>query len=116
MNGQLNWTSATLASRVGGNPQLAHELVQIFLSEYPGLLGSLQATVSQNDGVGARRAAHALKGTVANFIDDGPTVTLLAIELAAADSRLSDIPSLMVQLERELDQLATAMRRQVASQ
>ena len=113
MSSGLNWTCASLARRLGGDPQLARELVDIFLTEYPGLLESLQATVSRKDAAGIRRAAHALKGTVANFVDDGPTATSLALERAAAESRLTEIPRLTAQLEQELEALATAMRSQV---
>ena len=107
----MNWTTADLAERLGGNAQLAHELVDIFLLEYPTLLQTVRAGASSNDSLSVRRAAHAMKGTVANFIDAGPTATACAIERAAAESRLDAVPALVDQLERELHDLAAAMRR-----
>lgn len=110
-----NWTAADLADRLGGNQQLAHELIAIFLAEYPALLRTIQASVARNDGHAISRSAHAMKGTVSNFVDAGPTATAQALERAAAEARLADVPALVEQLERELQALAAAMRRQAGS-
>ena len=107
----MNWTSADLAERLGGNRQLAHELIGIFLAEFPGLLQAIHVSVARNDGQAISRSAHAMKGTVSNFIDAGPTATALALERAAAEARLGDVPALVEQLGRELQELAAAMRR-----
>jgi HPt (histidine-containing phosphotransfer) domain-containing protein len=107
----MNWTSAELAARLGGNSQLARELIDIFLAEYPNLLQSVRLSVERSDGEAIGRSAHALKGSVANFIDSGPTATAQALERAATESRLGDTPTLVAQLERELHELAAAMRR-----
>ena len=108
----MNWTAADLADRLGGNQQLAHELVAIFLAEYPALLRTIHASVARNDGHAISRSAHAMKGTVSNFIEGGPTTTAQAIERAVAETRLADVPALVEQLERELNELTAAMRRQ----
>jgi sigma-B regulation protein RsbU (phosphoserine phosphatase) len=98
----MKWTAAALAERLGGNRQLAQELITIFLDEYPDLLRTIHASVARNDGQAISRSAHAMKGTVSNFIDAGPTATALALERAAAEARLGDVPALVEQLEREL--------------
>ena len=108
----MNWNAADLAERLGGNQQLAHELVDIFLSEYPSLLQTVRVSLASDDRPSIRRSAHAIKGTVANFVDAGPTITAFAIERAVAESRLGDVPALVEQLEREVGELAAAMRRQ----
>ena len=107
----MNWTSAELADRLGGNRQLAHELIAVFLAEYPNLLQMIHTSVARNDGPAISRSAHAMKGTVSNFIDAGPTATALALERAATEARLADVPALVEQLEHELQELAAAMRR-----
>ena len=112
MEREITWTAATLSERLGGDSQLARELVDIFLSEYPKLLQALRAPVVRNDEQGIRRAAHALKGTLANFVETGPTSTVQAIELAATEARLADIPLLLEQLELEIAALASAMGSQ----
>lgn len=112
----MNWTSAELADRLGGNRRLAHELVAIFLAEYPNLLQTIHASVARDDGQAISRSAHALKGTVSNFIEAGPTATAQALERAAVEARLADVPALVEQLERELEELAAAMRRQAGGE
>ena len=110
----MTWTSAALTDRLGGDRQLATELVDIFLSEYPHLLEALRASVVHGDAQAIRRAAHALKGTVANFIDDGPVTTAFAIERAATEGRLGDVAPLMTQLEPEIEALIADMRQVMA--
>ena len=104
------WTSADLAARLGGNGQLALELIDIFLAEYPRLLEAVRVSVEGREPLAIGRAAHALKGSVANFIESGPTATAGAIERAAAEARLDDAQTLLEQLEGELRDLAHAMR------
>jgi two-component system sensor histidine kinase/response regulator len=106
----MTWSPATLAGRLGGDEDLVHELVDLFLAEYPHLLQAIRANVAVGDAQGIRRSAHKLRGSVTNFIDDGPTATAFALERAGAESRLDTAPALFGQLERELEALAAAMR------
>jgi HPt (histidine-containing phosphotransfer) domain-containing protein len=109
----INWTPATLVARLGGDRTLARELVNIFLSEYPRLISTLDGAVNGNNPIEIRRAAHALKGTVSNFMDDGPTATARAIEEAAAASPVYALTPMLTQLRQEIEELAAAMRRQI---
>jgi HPt (histidine-containing phosphotransfer) domain-containing protein len=107
----LTWTSAALTERLGGDETLARELVDIFLAEYPTFLQSIRDSVDGGDPLAIRRSAHALKGSIVNFVDEGPTLTAFALERAAAESRLDDIPALVARLEGEVENLVAAMRR-----
>jgi len=104
------WSPAELADRLGGDADLARELVDIFLVEYPVLVQAIRTAVDHGDAPAIRRAAHALRGAITNFIDDGPTETALAIERAGESSRLDDVPALVRQLEGEIHSLAGAMQ------
>ena len=106
----MTWSPAALTDRLGGDADLARELVDIFLAEYPNLLQAIRTSIDRGDAPALRRAAHALRGSVTNFIDDGPTATALAIERAGDASRADDMAGLVRQLEREVDALAAAMR------
>lgn len=106
----MTWSPAALADRLGGDADLARELVDIFLAEYPVLVQAIRTAIDHGDGPAVRRAAHALRGAIANFIDDGPTATALAIEQAGESSRLDAVPPLLRQLEREIHALAAAMQ------
>jgi two-component system sensor histidine kinase/response regulator len=106
----MTWTPALLTERLGGDDQLVRELIDIFLDEYPVLLRAVRASAARGDATALRRAAHALRGSISNFIDDGPTVTALALERAGENSRLEGTARLLGPLEREIDALVTAMR------
>ena len=106
----MTWTPALLTDRLGGDEHLVRELIDIFLDEYPGLLRAVRTSAASGDSVALRRSAHALRGSITNFVEDGPTVTALALERAGEDSRLEDAARLLGQLEREVDALVKAMR------
>jgi two-component system sensor histidine kinase/response regulator len=110
-SGEDRWTPEVLKERLGGDEQLVRELVRIFLVEYPALLQAVGIPVACGDMAGIRRASHALRGAIANFIDDGPTSTALALERAAGDARPGDVAGLAGQLTQEVEALAAAMRR-----
>ncbi|HEX5432534.1 MAG TPA: Hpt domain-containing protein [Bryobacteraceae bacterium] len=54
-------------TRVGGDPQLLKEIAVLFLEHYPQWTGALHAAALRGDANALERAAHELKGSVANF-------------------------------------------------
>jgi CheY-like chemotaxis protein len=50
-----------------GDPEFLTEIVSLFLKTYPKLLSTIEDAISRKDAPGLSRAAHALKGAVANF-------------------------------------------------
>jgi HPt (histidine-containing phosphotransfer) domain-containing protein len=50
-----------------GDPEFLAEIVNLFLATYPDLLSDIDGAVLRQDADALRRAAHALKGAVANF-------------------------------------------------
>src|SRR5437763_14063734 len=60
-------------SRVGEDRGLAHELIELYFAERPRLFDDVRVAALGTDGVALRHAAHALKGTIANF-SAGPAV------------------------------------------
>ncbi|MCC7493986.1 MAG: Hpt domain-containing protein [Fimbriimonadaceae bacterium] len=61
---------------LGGDEQLAAELVGIYLAELPPLLAALRAAAEQHDAAAVQRTAHAIKGSAANL--GGQRLSLLA--------------------------------------
>src|SRR3954471_2361141 len=110
VTGATGWTATVLTERLGGDEHLARELVRIFLVEYPALLQAVLTHVADGNAAHIRRAAHALRGTITNFIDDGPTATALELERAADESRLEEVAPLSARLTLEVEALAAAMR------
>ena len=104
------WSPAAMVERLGGDEELARQLVTLFLGEYPKLMENLRLSVSGGQPDAIRRAAHAAKGCIANFVEGGgPQATAFRIEQLGTAGALSEVPALVAQLERELDALARDM-------
>ncbi len=56
-----------LLARVSGNTKLLRQLTRLFLADSPKMLAAICKAVQRRDGPGLERAAHTLKGSVANF-------------------------------------------------
>ena len=54
-------------ARVGGDKQLLREIAVLFMEDCPGAFAEIQAAVATVDAAKLENAAHALKGSVANF-------------------------------------------------
>jgi HPt (histidine-containing phosphotransfer) domain-containing protein len=98
-----------MIARLEGDEALVRQLVALFLDEYPRLVSRLRESVASGRAEDVRRAAHAAKGCIANFIETGPHQVALDIERAAAEARLDQVPPLMVRFERELAGLVVSM-------
>ena len=103
------WSPAAMIDRLDGDEELARQLVTLFLGEYPRLMDSLRVSVSGGNPDAVRRAAHAAKGCIANFVDGGPQMTAYRIEQLGTAGTLADVPALLAQLECEVERLARAM-------
>jgi HPt (histidine-containing phosphotransfer) domain-containing protein len=100
-----------MIERLGGDDALAHQLVALFLVEYQKMLSAMRDSIASGSADAVRRAAHAFKGSAANFIDDGPVATAFAIERLGKDNGLADVPALFARLENEVAELVTYMRQ-----
>jgi hypothetical protein len=56
-----------------------------------------------------RRAAHALKGCVANFTDAGAAEAAQALEAIGREGRIGEAPEAFTRLEREVEELLHVM-------
>jgi PAS domain S-box-containing protein len=67
---------AELIELANGDPELLNEVVSVYLNTYPDLVEELWRAVLRRDPVAVHRAAHELKGVLANF---GATSALHAV-------------------------------------
>lgn len=104
------WSPAEMTERLGGDEALARQLVVLFLGEYEKLLDNLRRSVATGSADDVRRAAHAAKGCIANFIDGGPQETAYRIEQLGAAGNLAVAPALVAQLECEVATLVEQMQ------
>lgn len=105
------WSADVMLERLAGDDELARQLVALFLIEYPKLLTTLRATIESAQGDDVRRAAHATKGCLANFVESGPHATAYEIERLAAEGRVDATPPLLARLEREIAAIVIDMRK-----
>ena len=106
----LEWTPARMLARLDGDLELAQQLAMIFIDECPRMLERLHAAVAEGSAEEVRRAAHALKGSLSNFIDGGPTATAFELENMGREGRLDETPRTLDRLEREIAALTTHLQ------
>jgi HPt (histidine-containing phosphotransfer) domain-containing protein len=104
------WSPEQMIDRLGGDEELARQLVTLFLDECPRMMDEVRESVEQGTPDLVRRAAHAFKGSVSNFITGGPTATAFALETIGRDGRIAEARSVLARLEREVDSLLAQLR------
>jgi HPt (histidine-containing phosphotransfer) domain-containing protein len=107
---QFVWSPDQMIARLGGDEELARQLVTLFLDECPRMIAEVRDSVAQGTPDLVRRAAHAFKGSVSNFLPDGPTATAFALEQIGRDERMADAPDVLARLEREVETLTAQLR------
>jgi HPt (histidine-containing phosphotransfer) domain-containing protein len=98
-----------MIERLGGDEPLARQLVDLFLTEAPHLVARLRESFASGHAERVRRAAHAAKGCIANFVEGGADQTALQIERLGAEGRLAEAEALVARFEAELAELTAGM-------
>jgi HPt (histidine-containing phosphotransfer) domain-containing protein len=109
MTTAMSWSPEIMIERIGGDEELARQLVTLFVEECPRMMAELRDSLATGEVDPVRRAAHAFKGSVSNFIDDGPAATALELETLARENRLGDTTDLLARLETEVAYLLECM-------
>jgi two-component system sensor histidine kinase/response regulator len=91
------------AARLGGDRGLLRDLLKIFLADCPAMVSSIRKALDASDATALRHAAHALKGSVANFAAPRPFDAARRLERMGIDGDLSDASSAFHELEEALD-------------
>ena len=106
----MNWTPERMLSRLDGDTELATQLAEIFIDEYPRMIERLRGAVAAGSADEVRRAAHALKGSVSNFIDGGPTATAFELETMGRNGQLEGTQAMLDRLEQEIVALTVCLQ------
>ena len=96
-------------SNIGGDEGLLAELAAIFLEEYPELLENIRTAVANNDCEALIYHAHALKGSVSNFIALETEGAVRRLEQLGREGNLAAAPPVLGDLETALSRLAPAL-------
>jgi HPt (histidine-containing phosphotransfer) domain-containing protein len=104
-----------LVEQLGGDLDMAKELVSLFLGEWPGEFETLRRGVEAGSVVDVRMAAHTLKGVIGNF-SRGPAMhTAGQLEAMARSGSVAGAAELLTALERQLRALDDSLRRFLTS-
>jgi two-component system sensor histidine kinase/response regulator len=98
-----------LLERVGGDDGLLREITKIFLEEYPTLLDEIRSAVAAGDAQRIERAAHSLKGAVANFGAAAATDAAYQMESVGRRGQIEQAPSALISLEFQFQLLRPAL-------
>jgi len=106
---------AAAAARLGGDRRLLREMLGLFLGESPAMLAAVERAVASGDAGALRRAAHALKGSVANFAAPRPVEAARVLEKMGVEGDLSGAPQALRELEEALQEFRHAAEQEAAS-
>lgn len=102
---------AAALSRIDGDESFLEELIELFLVDSPRLLLAVREAVAAADASRLMRAAHSLKGSIANFESPSAYEAALRLEQIGASGHLESAEQALINLERIIDQLASTLAR-----
>jgi two-component system, sensor histidine kinase and response regulator len=98
-----------LLARVEGDRDLLTELIVIFREELPGLHGALHVATDMGDLSQAAKAAHTLKGMLANMSMKRGATIAADIEMAARSGHLPSLKGTLASFDSEIAELSAAV-------
>lgn len=98
-----------LLARVGGDAALLSAMASLFLQEYPGYLAGIREAVVSHDARALENTAHALKGSVSNFLAQAATQAAQTLELMGRAGNLDGAERALATLESEVARLTPDM-------
>jgi CheY-like chemotaxis protein/HPt (histidine-containing phosphotransfer) domain-containing protein len=95
--------------RVDGDRELLREVIGLFLEDYPETMAEIDTALSEGDAARLNRAAHALKGSVANFGARNSFDLALRLEMVGKTGDLKGADEAFHVLAAEMERLKTAL-------
>ena len=89
-------------ARVGGDLELLREIAALFLEECPRAFAEIQVAVARGDAAKLENAAHALKGSVANFGARNAVEAAFRLEQMGRSHEMSYAEQMLRKLESAL--------------
>jgi two-component system, sensor histidine kinase and response regulator len=100
-----------LRARLGGDEQLANEVIHTFLIDCPAKLTALKAAIDRRDADEVRALAHSLKGAAGNLSATSLFAAALLMEQLGADRRVEAFEAGWRQLSNEAALVMDSLRR-----
>jgi len=101
--------SAAILDRVGGDVDFLDEIAALFAEDCPKLLGDVRAAIEAGNSAALERAAHTLKGSVANFGAEPARQAALRLEMLGRSGDLQPAAEVCFTLEKEMERFTTAL-------
>ena len=112
MNEKPVFNEAQLIDSAADDAELAQQVVALFLSDTPKLLGSLEEALNNGDAKTAERLAHSLKGSAATIGGQALGETMGICEALGREGKLDELktrlPDLYEQYRKLCQELANA--------
>jgi two-component system, sensor histidine kinase and response regulator len=87
---------------LSNDPELLKEIVDLFLTECPGMIEAVRTAVSARDPVRLERAAHSLKGSIGNFGAAGAVEAAQVLETMGRQKTLDGVAEAHSRFEQEV--------------
>jgi signal transduction histidine kinase/DNA-binding response OmpR family regulator/HPt (histidine-containing phosphotransfer) domain-containing protein len=98
-----------LLDQIGGDPKIARRLIDMFLQSLPEHLTEIRNAAARRDDLTLARAAHAVKGAVANFTTGTGYAAARNLELAARKADWKVIGPAQSEFEQQMNVLVGQM-------
>ena len=108
-NRQVVLDVVAIRARVQGDEELLQEIVKLYLEDYPRMWSAVRDAVSRGDASALERAAHALKGSIANFETNATYNAALRLESLGRAGDLTGATEALKLLEEALERLRVAL-------
>ena len=98
-----------LLAQVDGDVRLLAKLTRLFLADSPGRLSSIRRAIAAQDARALQQAAHAFKGSIANFAARGPLEAAVALEGMGKRNDLTGAEGAYLTLKKQVARLERAL-------
>jgi PAS domain S-box-containing protein len=101
---------SALLARTEGDPELAGELIEIFIEDCPQLLAAIREAIEQNDSVALDRAAHTTNGAICHFSRGSAAKAALRLQQMGVAGDFSEARATFVDLEASVEIINAKLR------
>ena len=102
-----------MLANIGGDVELFDQLIRLFLDRHRTMALDIKSAIDGRDNVMLQRAAHTMKGTVANLCATEVLEVASQLEAAGRLDTLEEVPALVLQLERAVQRLVEVLSREI---
>ena len=106
----MNLNLALALERVGGDEELLKEIAGLFLEDYPSLITKIEHAIATSDANNLERAAHSLKGSIANFGSEAAYQASLDLEQIGRSKDLAKMHEAHARLVEVMNQVCPELQ------